>query len=372
MKRYWPVVLAVALVSGCVSATRYKESQTEAETWKGKAQAVEFKAGVLEGQLASRSVELDTAKKEIDLSKSQGEALKSEKAAAADVFGRIQGELTSRAMAADEKLASAEQQVGSLKASVRDLQKSSESSQSELTKKVASLVSEKDHSAQKLAEAQAAAASLRAAKDGEIGELTRKLNAAIEEKTKLSEAKAAAEAAIVEAERSKEAARLEAEKAKEAEVAKVKQSYEDLASSLKSEIQAGEIKLTQLQGKLTVQLVDKILFDSGSDDIKPAGRKVLARIGKLLNEVQGKDMRIEGHTDNVPISDELRSRFASNWELSTARATAVARYLQDAAKVDPKRLAATGYGEYRPVAPNDKPETRALNRRIEIILIPKE
>lgn len=354
MRRIWVGILAAALASGCVSTAKLKESQDEAAALKSKVEGIQ-------GELASRSSELDAAKKEVESTKSQVEAMRAEKAASLEAFGKIQGQLTGRAVMAEEKLVSAEQQVASLQSSVRDLQKSSESSQGELQKKVSALVAEKDGLAQKLAQAQAAAASLRASKDGEIGELTRKLNSAIEEKTQLAEAKSAAEAA-----------KAEAEKAKELELSKVKQSYENLASSLKSEIQAGEVKLTQLQGKLTVQLVDKILFDSGSDDIKPAGRKVLARIGKLLNEVQDKDLRIEGHTDNIPISDELRSRFASNWELSTARATAVARYLQDAAKVEPKRLSAAGFGEYRPVAPNDKPESRALNRRIEIVLIPRE
>ena len=119
-------------------------------------------------------------------------------------------------------------------------------------------------------------------------------------------------------------------------------------------------------------MVDKILFDSGSADIKASGRKVLLRLGKLLNDFKERDLRIEGHTDNVPIKEDLRPIWATNWELSTARATAVARYLQDAAKVDPARLVAAGYGEYRPVASNDKPETRALNRRIEIVLVARE
>lgn len=354
MRRPALLFVAAALAAGCVSTGKYQASVSEADSWKGKARG-------LEADLASRSAELDTTRKDVEGVKKELETAKADKAAAGQAWAQVESDLRSRLGAAEEKLQAAETQVTSLKGSVRDLQQASESSKSEMSRKLSSMVTEKDELAQKLAEAQSSAASLRASKDGQISELTRKLTAALEEKGQLEQAKAQAEAA-----------RQQVEKAKEDELSKVKQSYEDLASNLKAEIAAGEVKLTQLQGRLTVQLVDRILFDSGSAEIKPAGRKVLSRIGKLLGEVQGRDVRIEGHTDNVPISDELRSIYPSNWELSTARATAVARYLQDAAKIDPKRLIAAGYGEFRPVAPNDKPESRALNRRIELVLIAKE
>ncbi|MBI5199974.1 MAG: OmpA family protein [Elusimicrobia bacterium] len=354
MKRVALPLLLAAVFSGCVSTGTLQKAQADADTWKGRA------AG-LERDLTAREGELEGIKKELEAAKADAAAARSEKSAATEAWTRVESDLRTRLAAAEEKLKSAESQIESLKASVKDLRASSESSQDQLTKKVSALVAEKDALAQKLAEAQKETASLRASKDAQLADVTQKLNAAIEEKTTLQAAKDSAEAA-----------RLEVEKAKEAEVSSLKKSYEDLAANLKSEIQAGEVKLTQLKGKLAVQLVDKILFDSGSDEIKPLGRKVLARIGKLLNEVPSRDIRIEGHTDNVPISDELRSRFASNWELSTARATAVARYLQEAAKVDPKRLVAAGYGEYRPVASNDRNDTRALNRRIEIALVARD
>ena len=119
-------------------------------------------------------------------------------------------------------------------------------------------------------------------------------------------------------------------------------------------------------------MVDKILFDSGMAEVRGEGRKVLGSIGKVLKDITNKDIRIEGHTDNIPIKGELKSKYPTNWELSTARATAVARYLQDEAKVTPERLVAAGYGEYRPVALNDTAENRALNRRIEIVLTARE
>ena len=212
-----------------------------------------------------------------------------------------------------------------------------------------------------LASAQTSNKDLQQALDAKKGELTQKVSDLIKERDALT--RAAAEA---------QAAKAAAELAKAAEVDQVKKSYEDLTAGLKSEISAGEIKITQLQGKLTVNLVDRILFDSGKAEVKGDGRKVLGKLGDLLNTVTDKNIRIEGHTDNKPIVGELLAKYPSNWELSTARATAVARFLQDGAKVDPSRLVATGYGEFHPVASNDTPEARALNRRIEIVLVPRD
>ena len=125
--------------------------------------------------------------------------------------------------------------------------------------------------------------------------------------------------------------------------------------------------------KLTVNLMDKLLFDSGRADIKKEGREVLDKIAKnLLNKYPERAIRVEGHTDNVPIGGELKNRFPTNWELSNARATSAVRYLQDHGGVDAKRLTAVGYSQYHPIASNDTPEGRAKNRRIEIILAPPE
>jgi len=162
------------------------------------------------------------------------------------------------------------------------------------------------------------------------------------------------------------------QEAKEAEVNRVKGTYEQLVGGLQNELAAGQVKITQLAGKLSVNLVEKILFGSGQARLKSEGEAVLDRVGAVLKQVQDKDIRIEGHTDNVPIGKGLQSKFASNWELSSARATAVARYLTQHAGIDPQRLIAAGYGEYRPIAPNDTDEHRAENRRIEIVLVPRE
>jgi chemotaxis protein MotB len=162
------------------------------------------------------------------------------------------------------------------------------------------------------------------------------------------------------------------EQAKEAEIAKLKGSYDQLVNGLKSELDAGQVTITQLKGRLSVNMVDKILFNSGEAQIKPEGHRVLDRVGDVLKKLEDKDIRIEGYTDNVPISASLQAKYPTNWELSTARATAVVRYLQDHVGIPADRLIAAGYGETHPIADNATPEGRQQNRRIEIVLVPHE
>ena len=157
---------------------------------------------------------------------------------------------------------------------------------------------------------------------------------------------------------------------KEEVVARLKSTYDNLVKDLQQEIKQGEIKITQIKDKLSVNMVEKILFDSGKAEIKPKGKEVLKKVGDILKKVTDKQIRIEGHTDNVPIGPGLQAKYPTNWELSTTRATTVARFLQDKAEIDPKLLVAAGYSEFRPIAGNDTDEGKAQNRRIEIVLLP--
>ena len=159
---------------------------------------------------------------------------------------------------------------------------------------------------------------------------------------------------------------------KKEEILGIRTMYEDLVEDMESEIKKGKIKITQLKGKLKVNMVDEILFDSGKATIKPQGIQVLQRVGKVLLNVKDQTIRIEGHTDNVPIGPDLAKIYPTNWELSAARATAVARYLQEKIGVHPSLLSATGHGQYRPIASNETLQGQAKNRRIEIVLVPKE
>lgn len=151
---------------------------------------------------------------------------------------------------------------------------------------------------------------------------------------------------------------------------KATQTYEDLTKKLEKEIQEGQIQITEMKNRLTMTLVDKILFPSGSADISREGKQVLDKVIAILKDVKDKRIQVEGHTDNVKIYSSLKTRFPTNWELSTARATQVVKYLQEDGGLDPALLSATGYSEYQPVAPNDSDAGRRKNRRIEIVLLP--
>jgi chemotaxis protein MotB len=157
---------------------------------------------------------------------------------------------------------------------------------------------------------------------------------------------------------------------KTAEIERVSTSYENLVAELKGEIERGEVKVREMEGKLTVDMMAKVLFDLGKAEVKPAGKEVLDRIGPVLNSATDKEIRIEGHTDSLAIHGDLAVKYPTNWELSTARATNVVRYLQEKVGIDPARLVSTGYAWYRPVASNSTEEGRQQNRRIEIILAP--
>jgi chemotaxis protein MotB len=148
------------------------------------------------------------------------------------------------------------------------------------------------------------------------------------------------------------------------------QQYDTLVQNLSKEVQKGQLQVKQYQNMLTVDLAEQIFFDSGRATLKSGGKEVLKKIAEALKGYESKVIRVVGHTDNVPVAKSLQGTFPSNWELSVARATNVVRFLQDAG-VPPERMVASGRSEYDPVAPNDTPEGRQKNRRIEIMLIDK-
>ena len=157
---------------------------------------------------------------------------------------------------------------------------------------------------------------------------------------------------------------------KEREVSELDKTRMEIESSLKEQIAQKDIKLEEIEGKLKVTFVDKILFDSGSVMIKPKGQEVLLKLADSFRDNKDQNIAVEGHTDDVQIGSALLDRFPTNWELSTERATAVVRFLQEKGNIAPERLTASGFSFYRPVATNETPEGRKQNRRIEIILIP--
>jgi len=157
---------------------------------------------------------------------------------------------------------------------------------------------------------------------------------------------------------------------KEEEIAKLKGTYDELVLDMKQEIEDGKIKITRMADRLTVSMTDKILFPSGESEVTSEGIEVLNRVGNVLKSTKNKIIRVEGHTDNVPISSKLIKKYPTNWELSNARATNVVRFLQEKVEIEPERLEAVGMAEFHPVASNETVEGKSQNRRIEIILLP--
>lgn len=148
----------------------------------------------------------------------------------------------------------------------------------------------------------------------------------------------------------------------------VKKGIEDLSKEKPSKITtnlAHQIRFILEKRGLIIRISEHIFFNSGEATIRPEMEPILQVLGRTLERVPN-HIRIEGHTDNVPIHTQ---RFPSNWELSTARATTIVRYLLEHFQFDPERLSATGYGEYRPIATNSTSEGRMLNRRVDFVIL---
>jgi chemotaxis protein MotB len=149
------------------------------------------------------------------------------------------------------------------------------------------------------------------------------------------------------------------------------QQQEALEASLRSEINADQVKIEQLENGIRVRMSDALLYRSGSIDLHPNGRAALDKVtGQLANmAAQGNQIDVVGNTDNVPIGPELAERYPTNWELASARAAVVVRYLQQQG-VDPAQMEAVSNGQYHPVASNDTAAGRAQNRRTDLLIRP--
>ncbi|MCL4481917.1 MAG: OmpA family protein [Bacteroidetes bacterium] len=144
---------------------------------------------------------------------------------------------------------------------------------------------------------------------------------------------------------------------------RLKNSITDAMMSYKTD----ELNVYFKDGNVYVSLAEKLLFKSGSDVVDPKGKEALKSLALVINNTQDISVMIEGHTDNVPIKTRL---FKDNWDLSTARATAIVRILTVDNGFDPTRITASGRSQFHPIMPNDAIEGRAANRRTEIILSP--
>lgn len=143
-------------------------------------------------------------------------------------------------------------------------------------------------------------------------------------------------------------------------------TYKKLTQQLRSMIDTGKLSVKIRKGRMLISLPNDVLFESGSAQLKKAGQDAVAQVAEALASFTDRQFLVAGHTDDKPIRS---ARFPSNWELSTARAVDVTRFLV-AKGMKPESLGAVGYGEFDPVAPNDNDEHRGQNRRIEIQLQP--
>jgi chemotaxis protein MotB len=232
----------------------------------------------------------------------------------------------------------------------------------ELTSKVAEVVKEKDSLARRLdalqkekIAAQRAQANLRAVRDRLSGELAAA-------KAKLEEAAAAASTA--------QAAKDKAQDERSQRLAKAHDDLGSLADALLNELKAETAKLQQDGESVVLTLREPLLFKPQQAKLTDNGVALLDRLGRSLQALGPRSIRVEGHSDNSAIKWELFGSFTSHWDLSSARATAVARYLHEHSGLDPRNITPVGLGEFRPVQGNDTPEGREANRRLVLVVGP--
>ena len=159
-------------------------------------------------------------------------------------------------------------------------------------------------------------------------------------------------------------------KQKDRELSELEKAKLELEDALKKEIGNYKAKLEMTERGLVITFLSEVFFDSGKDIIKADGKLSLDKVAEVLNrDVPNSQVAVEGHTDNDPIK---YSGWKSNWELSSGRALAVVHYLIGECRVEPQRLSANGYGEFRPVAANDTKEDMQKNRRVEIVILPSK
>ncbi|MGD8413132.1 MAG: OmpA family protein [Candidatus Latescibacterota bacterium] len=149
--------------------------------------------------------------------------------------------------------------------------------------------------------------------------------------------------------------------------AKLKSDLDNALSDLRTKEQ---VWMQEKEGLMEITLDGEVTFASGSTRLTSAGKDILNRIWDVLQNYPGRDIMIEGHTDNVPISPQFQDNYRSNWELSSARANSVLHYVLDKYGVDASRISAVGYGEYRPIASNETDDGRRMNRRVVITVGP--
>jgi chemotaxis protein MotB len=257
------------------------------------------------------------------------------------------------------KLKTQQERIDSLSKSNQELNSAIEANTGELSGKVAEVVKEKDELARSLDAAKKekntsdrTKAGLRSARDRLAAEL------------------AAAKARLDELASSEKAGKENALAARNQRLTKAHEDMGSLADTVLKEIQSEQAKIAQDGESVALTLQEPLLFKPQQAKLTEDAVGLLDRLGRALQALNPRAILVEGHSDNSTIKWELFGSFTSHWDLSAARATAVARYLHEHAGLDPRRLTASGFGEFRPVAGNDSPEGRAANRRIVLVIEP--
>lgn len=142
--------------------------------------------------------------------------------------------------------------------------------------------------------------------------------------------------------------------------------YRELLARFQSLIDAGKLRVKIVEGRMVVELASDVLFAPGSATLSKEGKAAIVEVAGLLASIQDRKFQVEGHTDNVPIATAM---YPSNWELGAARALTVLKTMADAG-MPPTRISAATFGDSKPAQPNDTPEGKAANRRIEIVVVP--
>lgn len=158
----------------------------------------------------------------------------------------------------------------------------------------------------------------------------------------------------------------------EGERARTQQLQSDLDKALSDLRTKESVWMQEKEGLMQITLSGEVTFSSGSTRLTAQGKEILDKIWQVLQNYPERTVLIEGHTDNVPIAPQWQYRFRSNWELSSARAHSVLHYVRDKYNLDPNRIGAVGYGEYRPIASNDTEQGRTMNRRVVITVGPSQ
>lgn len=155
------------------------------------------------------------------------------------------------------------------------------------------------------------------------------------------------------------------EPTKEAEKYKLREEWNQMRQFIEEQKLSSEVRVEKIKNGVKVTLSDSLTFNSGSATLLPSAKMILNKIAGIINE-EVREVKTQGHTDNVPIAD--RSNFRSNWHLGAARAVSVVLYLNAFSSLPPERFEASSFGEYKPVVLNNSEEARRKNRRVEIYI----